>query len=94
MGKVSLLEVFEDCQKGLHSHGKLVKRMAKIYKTVSYVLFKLGSIHTLLLLGVVLSNGLCFTSVRNRSGIIAQHGLSNAKPSIVDLILRLPETNF
>ena len=26
--------------------------------------------------------------------IIAQHGLSNAKPSIVDLILRLPETNF
>ena len=33
-------------------------------------------------------------SVRNRSGIIAQHGLSNAKPSIVDLILRLPETNF
>ena len=33
-------------------------------------------------------------SVRNRSGIIAQHGVSNAKPSIVDLILRLPETNF
>ena len=34
------------------------------------------------------------SSVCNRSGIIAQHGLSNAKPSIVDLILRLPETNF
>ena len=33
-------------------------------------------------------------SVRNRSGIIAQHGVSNAKPSMVDLILRLPETNF
>ena len=33
-------------------------------------------------------------SVRNRSGIIAQHGVSNAKPSIVDLILQLPETNF
>ena len=33
-------------------------------------------------------------SVRNRSGIIAQHGLSNAKPSIADLILQLPETNF
>ena len=35
-----------------------------------------------------------FTSVRNRSGIIAQHGVSNAKPSMVDLILWLPETNF
>ena len=35
-----------------------------------------------------------FGSVRNRSGIIAQHGVSNAKPLIVDLILRLPETNF
>ena len=33
-------------------------------------------------------------SVRNRSGIIAQHGVSNAKPSMVDLILWLPETNF
>ena len=33
-------------------------------------------------------------SVLNRSGIIAQHGVSNAKPSMVDLILRLPETNF
>ena len=33
-------------------------------------------------------------SVRNRSGIIAQHGVSNAKPSMVDLILRLLETNF
>ena len=34
------------------------------------------------------------SSVRNRSGIIAQHGVSNAKPSMVDLILWLPETNF
>ena len=33
-------------------------------------------------------------SVHNRSGIIAQHGVSNAKLSMVDLILRLPETNF
>ena len=33
-------------------------------------------------------------SVRNRSGIIAQHGVSNAKPLTVDLILRLPEKNF
>ena len=33
-------------------------------------------------------------SVRNRSGIIAQHGVSNAKPSMVDLILWLPEKNF
>ena len=33
-------------------------------------------------------------SVRNRSGIIAQYGVSNAKPSMVNLILRLPETNF
>ena len=33
-------------------------------------------------------------SVRNKSGIIAQHSVSNAKPSMVDLILQLPETNF
>ena len=33
-------------------------------------------------------------SVRNRSGIMAQHGVSNAKPSMVDLILRLPETKL
>ena len=31
---------------------------------------------------------------RNRSDIIAQHGVSNAKPSMVDLILWLQETNF
>ena len=29
-------------------------------------------------------------SVRKRSGIIAHRGLSNAKPRIVDFILRLP----
>ena len=34
------------------------------------------------------------SSIRNRSGIITQHGVSNAKPSMVDLILQLPETNF
>ena len=33
-------------------------------------------------------------SVHNRSGIIARHDVSNAKPLILDLILRLPETNF
>ena len=32
--------------------------------------------------------------IHNRSGIITQHGVSNAKPSMVDLILWLPETNF
>ena len=37
---------------------------------------------------------IAYSSVRNRSRIIAQHGVSNAKPSMVDLILRLPETNF
>ena len=36
MGKASVVEVFEDCQKGLHSHGKLVKRLGKIYKSVSF----------------------------------------------------------
>ena len=34
------------------------------------------------------------SSVHNRSSIIAQYGVSNAKPSMVDLILPLPETNF
>ena len=33
-------------------------------------------------------------SVCNRSGIIAQHGVSNAKPLTVDLFLWLPETNL
>ena len=41
------------------------------------------------------ANGMHQCSVRNRSGIIAQHGCQMlTKPSIVDLILRLPETNF
>ena len=30
------------------------------------------------------------SSVRKRSGIIANRGLSNAKPRIVDFILQLP----
>ena len=85
MGKVSLLEVFEDCQKGLHSHGKLVKRMAKIYKTVSYVLFKLGSIHTLLLLGVVLSNGLCSTKWVH-SYFLFGHFLHGLKSLMMDCV--------
>ena len=33
-------------------------------------------------------------SDRNRSGIIADDGLPNAKPSILDFILLLSETNF
>ena len=33
-------------------------------------------------------------SVRNQSDIIARYGLSNAKPSIVDFILQLPEANL
>ena len=33
-------------------------------------------------------------SVCNGSAIITQHGLSNAKPLIVDLILPTPETKF
>ena len=33
-------------------------------------------------------------SVRNQSDIIARYGLSNAKPSLVDFILQLPEVNL
>ena len=32
-------------------------------------------------------NRMTDSSIRNRSGIITQHGVSNAKPAIVDLIL-------
>ena len=35
MPTVTLRDVFEDCQKGIQSHGKLAKTLKKIYTGVS-----------------------------------------------------------
>ncbi len=36
MGKATVTDVFEECQKGLHSQGKLIKKLAQVYKSVRF----------------------------------------------------------